>query len=119
MKMWCKIIEDNREAVTDAMQKAARASCGIDGKSVLRVELYRNGTVNTYHTFPGLASNAVRDGVAFPIRDYYGIWNEKWADTYDADSDLKKILQDLYQMEKEIIDSYSRRSQWTSQVISQ
>lgn len=111
MTKWSKLIEDNWETITDAMQKAAKAVGEGDGESVLRVEFNRDGTVDTYWTFQNIVSNAVRDGVAFPIKDYYGgeYWNEEWADTYDAAFDLEMILHNVQQNEKDIIESAFRR----------
>ncbi|MBR1660278.1 MAG: hypothetical protein IJ705_08170 [Oscillospiraceae bacterium] len=97
MTQWSKIIEDNWDAITDAMQKAAHDVGEGDGGSILRVELNADGTVDTYWTFEGITSAAVHEGTALRIADYYGgeCWSEEWADIYDPVPVLEGRLHDV------------------------
>ena len=56
---WSKVIEDNWDAITAAMQKAAHDVGESDGESILRVELNEDGTVNVY--IPPDNSNVFHD----------------------------------------------------------
>ena len=102
MTQWSKIIEDNRDAVLAAMQEAAREVGEGDGESILRVELNEDGSVNTYWTQENITSDAVHDGTAIRIKNYYGgeYWSEDWADEYDAAADLDEVLYFARQGEK-------------------
>ena len=85
-KEWAKLIDAKWDSLTEAMRKAAYDIGDGDGKSILRVELNKDGNISTYWAFEGQTSADVFNGNAIVISNYYGgdKWTPEWAEDYDA-----------------------------------
>ena len=102
MIKWSKVIEDNWDAITDAMQKASRNAGSYDNDSRLVITVDKSGTIETVCTFDGVLTPEERNGDAIAVRKYYGgeCWSEDWAGEYDAAVDLDHILQEMHNAEE-------------------